>query len=109
MLKIAVILETCEEGGYSASVPTVPGCLGEGESIEEALENVSRAIELHLEATEDDLLVEEGEIIRELSWERRPTGRSATAELAPGTVTSPRSRRVVKRTGAKVASKSSDE
>jgi predicted RNase H-like HicB family nuclease len=77
MLKIAVVLETCEEGGFSASVPTIPGCFGEGESIEEALRNISRAIELHLEATEDDLLVEEGAIIRELSWELSPPVRSA--------------------------------
>jgi len=68
MIKIAVALEKCEEGGYSASVPTLPGCFSQGESIEETLDNITEAIELHLEAVEDDLILDEDVIIKELFW-----------------------------------------
>lgn len=39
-----VVLEPCEEGGFTAYVPTVRGCVSEGASEEEALENVKDAI-----------------------------------------------------------------
>lgn len=37
------------EGGYTALVPALPGCVSYGETIEEATRNVRQAIELHLE------------------------------------------------------------
>ena len=79
MLKIAVFLEKCEEGGFAASVPTLPGCFSEGETIEEALENIAEAIELHLEAVEDDLIVDDEILVKELVWDRsRPVPESRT-------------------------------
>jgi predicted RNase H-like HicB family nuclease len=36
-------------GGYSVSVPALPGCHSQGESLEEALANVREAAELWLE------------------------------------------------------------
>jgi antitoxin HicB len=55
-----------ERGGYTATVPEIQGCITEGDTIEEALENVKEAILLCLEEMhdegrdipEDDLLVE---------------------------------------------------
>jgi predicted RNase H-like HicB family nuclease len=38
-----------EEGGYTAVVPLLPGCVSYGRTIEEATANVREAIELHLE------------------------------------------------------------
>ena len=38
-----------EDGGYSVTVPLLPGCISYGATIEEATENVREAIELHLE------------------------------------------------------------
>jgi len=69
MIKIAVVLEKCEEGGFAASVPTLPGCFSEGETVEEALANIAGAIELHLEAIEDDLIVDDRAIVKGLLWE----------------------------------------
>ncbi|GET37898.1 type II toxin-antitoxin system HicB family antitoxin [Microseira wollei] len=66
-MKIKVVLEPSDEGGYTVYVPSLPGCISEGETIEEALANIQEAIELYLEPTEDDLMVEEGAIIRELA------------------------------------------
>jgi predicted RNase H-like HicB family nuclease len=44
------------EGGFSVWVPDLPGCASQGETLEEALENIKEAIELYLEdsnVTED--------------------------------------------------------
>lgn len=53
-MKLSVVLEPSEEGGYTAYVPSLPGCVSEGESKEEALQNIREAIELYLEPVEDD-------------------------------------------------------
>jgi predicted RNase H-like HicB family nuclease len=53
-MKIKIILEPSEEGGYTAVVPSLPGCISEGNSKDEALKNIREAIELYLEPVEDD-------------------------------------------------------
>jgi predicted RNase H-like HicB family nuclease len=53
-MKLKVVLEPSEEGGYTVTVPALPGCISEGETREEALRNIREAIELYLEAVEDD-------------------------------------------------------
>ncbi len=54
-MKIQVVLEPSNEGGYTAIVPALPGCISEGNTKEEALKNIREAIELYLEPVEDDL------------------------------------------------------
>jgi predicted RNase H-like HicB family nuclease len=54
-MKLSVVLERSEEGGYSVYVPSLPGCISEGETKEEALENIKEAIQLYLEPVEDDI------------------------------------------------------
>ncbi len=53
-MKLKVILEPSEEGGYTAIVPSLPGCISEGNTKQEALTNIREAIELYLEPVEDD-------------------------------------------------------
>ncbi len=53
-MKLQVVLRRSEEGGYTAHVPALPGCISEGETREQALANLREAIELYLEPTEDD-------------------------------------------------------
>ena len=53
-MKLTVVLEPSDEGGYTVIVPTLPGCISEGDSREEALTNIREAIELCLELTEFD-------------------------------------------------------
>jgi predicted RNase H-like HicB family nuclease len=55
-MKIEIYLEPSEEGGYTAIVPSLPGCISEGETKEEAIRNIREAIELYLETIEDDIL-----------------------------------------------------
>lgn len=52
-MKIKVVLEPSEEGGYTAIVPSLPGCISEGDTKEEALKNIQEAVELYLEPVED--------------------------------------------------------
>jgi predicted RNase H-like HicB family nuclease len=44
----AVFIEE-KDGGFSVSVPALPGCFSQGDTFEEALKNVREAIELYLE------------------------------------------------------------
>lgn len=44
ILKYTVIFEPAEEGGYVVSVPALPGCFTEGDTLEEAMEMVKDAI-----------------------------------------------------------------
>ena len=53
-MRLKVILEPSNEGGYTVYVPSLPGCISEGETPDEALENIREAIELYLEPVEDD-------------------------------------------------------
>ncbi|NIM05359.1 MAG: type II toxin-antitoxin system HicB family antitoxin [Armatimonadetes bacterium] len=62
-----VVLEPSEEGGYTAIVPSLPGCVSEGESVEEAMANIREAIELYLEPTEDTDVIREGVVVKELT------------------------------------------
>ncbi|MBI5125492.1 MAG: type II toxin-antitoxin system HicB family antitoxin [Planctomycetes bacterium] len=66
-MKIKVILEPSEEGGFTVYVPSLPGCISEGETEEEALANIKEAIELYLEPAEDELLTGEGKDLREIT------------------------------------------
>lgn len=48
-----VVFIAQEEGGYTVEVPDLPGCVSEGDSFEEAYENIKEAIELYLETLEE--------------------------------------------------------
>ena len=65
-MKLKVILEPSEDGGYTIYVPSLPGCISEGDTKEEALANIEEAIELYLEPVEDDFVLDENAIVEEL-------------------------------------------
>lgn len=54
MRTFRVILEPNEAGGYTVTVPVLPGCISEGDTKEEALANIKEAIELYIESLEAD-------------------------------------------------------
>jgi len=60
-MKITVVLDPQEEGGYTVYVPSLPGCISQGETKEEALKNIKEAIELYLEPDTNELLEYSGE------------------------------------------------
>ncbi len=44
-LEVKVVIHNAENGGYWAEVPAVPGCVTQGETFEELLENLYEAVE----------------------------------------------------------------
>jgi antitoxin HicB len=48
-----VFFEPQEEGGYTAYVHDLPGCISEGDTLEEAVQMIREAIALYLEAREE--------------------------------------------------------
>ena len=65
-MNFRIVLEPSDEGGYTVYVPSLPGCISEGDNAEDALANIREAIELYLEPVEDDLVTEPGTLVREL-------------------------------------------
>lgn len=49
-----VIFQKEKEGGYSVWVPSLLGCTSQGETFEEAMENIKEAISLYLEGETKD-------------------------------------------------------
>jgi predicted RNase H-like HicB family nuclease len=54
VIKYEVIFEEAEEGGYTAYVPSLPGCISEGDTFEETKKNISEAILAYLESLAKD-------------------------------------------------------
>ncbi|HEV2352104.1 MAG TPA: type II toxin-antitoxin system HicB family antitoxin [Terriglobia bacterium] len=65
-MKIKGVLDPSEEGGYTATVPSLPGCISEGETVTEALANIQEAINLYLEPVEDDWIAGENALVQEI-------------------------------------------
>ncbi len=52
-MRYAIVIEKAE-GNYSAYVPDLPGCVTVGDTVEELIENMREAVEMHLEAIQED-------------------------------------------------------
>ena len=49
-MKYRVLIEQDEDGIFVAEVPSLPGCISQGNTRAEAAENIKEAIELYLES-----------------------------------------------------------
>jgi predicted RNase H-like HicB family nuclease len=49
VMEYSLVIHEAEEGGYWLEVPALEGCLTQGETIDEVLENAKEAISLYLE------------------------------------------------------------
>jgi predicted RNase H-like HicB family nuclease len=65
-MRLKVVLEPSDEGGYTVYVPSLPGCISEGDTIDYALANIGEAVELYLEPVEDDWIIAKGAMVQEL-------------------------------------------
>ena len=52
--KYTAIFEPAEEGGYIVSVPTLPGCVTQGETFEDAVVMARDAIDGYIEVLKDN-------------------------------------------------------
>ena len=66
-MQLRVVLEPSDDGGYTIYVPSLPGCISEGDTRDEALANIAEAIQLYLEPVEDDLSNAPGAEITEIA------------------------------------------
>lgn len=48
-----IVIEPQPEGGFTAFVPKLPGCVSEGETYAETVENAKEALELYIETLRD--------------------------------------------------------
>jgi len=66
-MKIKVVIHEAEEGGYWAEVPSIPGCVTQGESFGELLANLYEAVEACLSVDISDRVVSGNEQIMEIA------------------------------------------
>lgn len=62
----AIFEPDIEVGGYTVTIPSLPGCISEGDSFEQALKNIKEAASLYLEVMrtkKEEILREEKEVI----------------------------------------------
>ena len=52
-MTLKVLIHSAEEGGYWAEVPALPGCVSQGETIDELRSNIREAIEGWLSAGDE--------------------------------------------------------
>ncbi len=66
-MRVRVVLEPSAEGGFTVFAPSLPGCISEGETEDEALTNIKEAILVYMEPTDDDLVASGNVITREVT------------------------------------------
>lgn len=66
-MKIKAIIHPAEEGGFWAEVPVLPGCITEGDTMEEILTNLKDAIQGWLEVANSAYSVESNTQIVEIA------------------------------------------
>lgn len=59
-MRLKALFEPSDEGGYTVFVPALPGCISEGNTLDEARENIREAIALYLESAEEPQLPQGG-------------------------------------------------
>jgi len=52
-MKYLVVIERAN-GNYSAYLPDLPGCVAAGDTVEEVLQLIRRAVDMHLSGMEED-------------------------------------------------------
>ncbi len=66
-MNVKVIVERGEDGYFVAHVPSLKSCWSQGETREEALENIREAIDLYLEPELAELTEDENHEVIELT------------------------------------------
>jgi predicted RNase H-like HicB family nuclease len=53
-MEIEALIHRAEEGGYWAEVPSMPGCVTQGETLDEIMVNLAEAAEVWLATSSDE-------------------------------------------------------
>lgn len=66
-MKLKVIVHQAEDGGYWAEIPAIPGCVSQGETVEELLANIQEAAEGCLSVEAKDIELSEKDQVLEIA------------------------------------------
>ncbi|MDQ3328048.1 MAG: type II toxin-antitoxin system HicB family antitoxin [Chloroflexota bacterium] len=66
-MKLKVVVDQADEGGYWSEVPAIPGCATEGDTFEELLQNLYEAIEGRLAVDMEYIEAAEGDKVLEIA------------------------------------------
>jgi predicted RNase H-like HicB family nuclease len=67
-MKLKVIIHEAEEGGYWAEVPAIPGCMTQGNTLQELIENLYDAVQGCLSIDMDDIQLKHNDKTMELAF-----------------------------------------
>ena len=57
-MKLKIVMEESDEGGFTVYVPSLPDCISEGDTEKEAIENIKEAVELYHSELHHDAYIE---------------------------------------------------
>ena len=66
-MKLKVVIHEAEEGGYWAEVPAIPGCMTQGQTLQELIENLYDAVEGCLSIDMDKIQLKHNDKVMELA------------------------------------------
>ena len=66
-MKIKVVIHEAEEGGFWAEVPSIPGCVTQGEKFDDLLSNIYEAVEGCLSVDVQDITISAKDKIMEIA------------------------------------------
>ncbi len=66
-MKLKVVVHEAEEGGYWAEVPSIHGCVTQGDSFDELLGNIYEAVEGCLSVNVQDIPISETDKLMEIA------------------------------------------
>lgn len=66
-MKLKIIIHEAEEGGFWAEVPAIPGCMSQGDTMKELIENLYDAVEGCLSIDIKDVRLEGSDSVMELA------------------------------------------
>lgn len=66
-MKLKVVIHEAEEGGYWVEVPSIPGCVTQGESFDELLSNIYEAVEGCLSVDAQEITISEKDKVMEIA------------------------------------------
>ena len=66
-MKLKVVVHTAEEGGCWAEVPAIPGCLTQGDTWKELLQNIYEAIEACLSVEVESIQIKTEDKVMEMA------------------------------------------
>jgi predicted RNase H-like HicB family nuclease len=66
-MKLKVVIHEAEEGGYWAEIPSIPGCVTQGDTFDELLSNIYEAVEGCLSVDIQDITISEKDKVMEIA------------------------------------------